>query len=116
MHQSIPAAPLGSSSWKYCKESFLFSLVNPSGAKPTLLPLKSTKNQNGILCDSGYGPTFGGGRDLFISSRANANSESFSNLGVSYECPPDANCETFLAGQRNFVVTELEVFVFQTIG
>ena len=59
---------------------------------------------------------FGAGFDLFIASGANANSESCSNLGQSYDGPPDANCETFLAGQRNFVVTELEVFVFQAIG
>lgn len=107
---------LGSCSWKHGKESFLFSLLNPSGAGPTLLPLKGSKNQNGIFCKSSYGPTFGAGFDLFIANGANANSESYSNLGQSYDGPPDANCETFLAGQRNFVVTELEVFVFQAIG
>ena len=102
----------GSSGWKYCKKSFLFSLVNPSGAGPTLLPLKGTANQNGIYCSSGSGPTFGAGYDLYIADRANANSESFSNLGNSYQCPPEAECETFLAGQKHFVITELEVFVF----
>lgn len=107
---------LGSGSWKHCKESFLFSLVNPSSDKPTLLPLKGTKNQNGILCDSGCGPIFGDGGDLFIASGANANSDSYSNLGKSYQCPPEANGETFLAGQRCFVITELEVFAFQAIG
>ena len=88
----------GSSGWKYCKKSFLiFSLVNPSGAGPTLLPLKGTANQNGILCSSGSGPTFGAGYDLYIADRANVNSQSFSNLGNSYQCPPEAECETFLA-------------------
>ena len=48
---------LGSCSCKHCKESFLFSLVNPSGAWPTLLPLKGTKNQNGFFYKSSYGPT-----------------------------------------------------------
>ena len=102
----------GSGGCKYCKTSFLFSLVNPSGAGPTLLPLKGIANKNGIYCSSGTGPSFGAGYDLYIANRANANSESCSNLGNSYECPPDADCETFLAGQKYFVVTELEVFVF----
>ena len=74
---------LGYCSWKRCKESFLFSLLNPSGTGPTLLPLKGTKNQNGIFYKSSYGPTFGAGYDLFIASGANANSESYSNLGQS---------------------------------
>ena len=71
-------------------------------------------NKNGIYmyCSSGSGPSFGAGYDLYIANRVNVNSESYSNLGNSYECPPDTNCETFLAGQKYFVVTELEVFVF----
>ena len=97
---------------KHCTESFLFSLVNPSGAEPTKLPIKSSANQYGIYCDARYGPTFGN-LDLRIASKANVNSESYSNIGESYECPSDVNCETFLAGQTNFVVNELEVFSFQ---
>ena len=34
---------LGSGSYKYCAESFLFSLVNLSGTEPTKMPLKGTK-------------------------------------------------------------------------
>ena len=72
---------LGSGSYKYCVESFLFSLVNPSGAEPTKMPLKGTANHNRIQRSSGYGPTFGGGHDLYIANGANANSSSYSNLG-----------------------------------
>ena len=49
-------------------ESFLFSLVNPSGATQTKLPLKGTANNYGIYCNSSYGPTFGGGHDLKIGT------------------------------------------------
>ena len=59
---------LGSGSYKYCAESFLFSLVNPSGTELTKMPLKGTTNLNGIFCNSGYGPTFGGGNDLYIAT------------------------------------------------
>ena len=66
-----------------------------------------------MYCSSGSGPTFGAGyNDLYIADRANANSKSCSNLGNSYQGPPEAESETFLAGQKYFVITELEVFVF----
>ena len=94
-------------------ESFLFSLVNPSGDTPTKLPLKGTENQYGIYCDGSYGPTFGGGNDLRISNTANENTDSYSELDNTYECPPHATNTTFLVGNRNFPVNELEVFVFQ---
>ena len=103
---------LGSNNYKSCTESFLFSLVNPSGTGPTKIPLKGNNNQCGILCNSGYGPTFGGGLDLHIASGANANSSSYSSLGNTYQCPTNAN-SSFLVGRRDFSVNEMEVFVFK---
>ena len=103
------------SGWKSCTESFLFSLVNASGATPTKMPLKGTSNHCGIYCNSGYGPSFGAGHDLHIANGANANSSSYSNLGNTYQCPANANSSTFLAGQKNFSVNEAEVFVFKDI-
>ena len=103
----------GVSGYKSCTESFLFSLVNPSGTAPTKLPLKGTANQNGIYCSSGYGPTFGGGHDLHISNDANANSNSYSSLNNAFESPPHITPSTFFAGNQKFVVNELEVFIFQ---
>ena len=64
----------GVSGYKQCTESFLFSLVNPSGSEPTKMPLRGTHNNNGIYCNSSYGPIFGGGHDLLIANGANANS------------------------------------------
>ena len=94
-------------------EAFLFSLANPSGDTPTKLPLKGTTNQYGIYCNGSHGPTFGAGDDLRISNSANENTDSYSQLDNTYECPPHATNTTFLAGTRNFTVNELEVFVFQ---
>ena len=85
--------------------------MNPSVAGPTKIALKGTKNQKGIFCNSGYGPTFGGGHDLYIGNEANEVENSASNLGHSYQSV-NAN-STFLAGQDVFVVSELEVFVLQ---
>ena len=102
-----------SGAYKHCTESFLFSLVNPTGAGPTKLPLKGTSNQNGIFCNSAYGPTFGGNHDLHIANVANTNSNSYSNLNNTYQSPPHATTTTFLAGNQKFVVNELEVFAFR---
>ena len=103
----------GASGWTNCAESFLFSLVNPSGSEPTKMPLKGNNTSSGIFCDSSYGPTFGGGHDLYIANVANANSSSRSKLGNTYQCPASADSSSFLAGQKNFRVSELEVFVFK---
>lgn len=98
-----------SGSYKYCNESFIFSLVNPSGSVPTKLPLKPDQTKYGIYCNSGYGPTFGGGHDLTICEDANSSSKSYSSLGNSYECPRHIT-STFLTEERTFLVSEVEVF------
>ena len=66
-----------------------------------------------MSCDRGYGPTFGGGEDLFISDNANTNTSSYSYLGDTYECPPGQQ-DTFLTGSDNFTVTDYEVFGLHT--
>ena len=78
------------------------------------MTLNSPSNyQFGIYCKSSYGPTFGGGHDLNITSEANANLSSYSNLGHSYHCRQSNGNPSFLVGQRNFSVNEMEVFVFK---
>ena len=76
------------------------------------MSLKGNCNTNGICCNSGYGPTFGGNHDLHIAAEANANANSYSNIGHTYQCPANGN-SSFLVGQRNFCVNEVEVFVFK---
>lgn len=105
---------LGSGTYKHCNESFLFSIVNASGVGPTKLKLKGSSNQSGICCNSSFGPVFGAGNDLCIYGNSNANSNSHSNLNNTYECPPNVNASTFLAGNSKFCVDELEVFVYQS--
>ena len=87
--------------------------MNPSSAEPTKLPLKGTSNQYGIFCGSEYGPLFGAGHDLRVANGANTNSNSYSKLGSTYQCPANADSSSFLAGQQYFRVSELEVFVFK---
>ena len=69
-------------------------------------------NTNGIYCESSYGPTFGGNHDLHIATEANANRNSYSSIGHTYQCPANGN-SSFLVGKRHFSVNEVEVFVFK---
>jgi hypothetical protein len=99
--------------YKADRNSFIFSLINKLN-KP--IKMKWSKN-NGILCDSSYGPIFGGGHDLFIADKSNTNSSSSSNLGNSYTHPDYAygsnEAKSFLAGSHIFQVTEIEVYTKQ---
>lgn len=100
-------ASSGSGSWLRSSQAFLFSVVNPQGMGPTKLLLTKDK-QNAIYCNSSYGPTFGGGHDLYISGNANSNTSSYSLLN-SYECPSGQQ-STFFTGAQNFCVIDYEVF------
>ena len=86
--------------------------MNPSGTGPIKMPLRGTSNHNGILCNGSFGPIFRGGHDLLFSNEPNANSDSTTKLGHTYRCPDDVN-SSFLTGLSDFVVNELEVFMYQ---
>ena len=84
-------------------ESFLFSLKDHAGIGPVKMPIKSGKTGHAVYHHPSYGPTFGGGTDLFIASNANANTSSSCNIGHTYH--------HFLAGSKNFTVSEFEIFL-----
>ena len=75
--------------------------------------------EGAIVCKADCGAIFGGGcfgdRDLIISSDANKNQASYSNLGHTYQPPPGfqqgtAQTKALLAGSEYFRPTEIEVF------
>jgi len=86
--------------------TFLFTLTNPHGASPTHFYSNGT---NSIYCKSGYGPTFGGGHDLYICSNCNSVGSSYSSFPNSYTDSLGYKNTTF-AGAYNFTVSEIEVF------
>ena len=63
-----------------------------------------------------YGPTFGGGHDIYISNYASSNRNSYTNLGHNYNPPAGHSygssfTQSFLAGNYyNFQPDEVEVF------
>ena len=67
-----------------------------------------------IYTGNGYGPTFGGGHDLYISNHANSNSHSYTALGHTYKAPPGQQANIFLAGTYQFVPSEVETFYLLT--
>ena len=91
--------------------SFLFTLTNIHNTAPTKYP--NTQNQgNAVYHNSGYGPTFGGGLDLYISDDCLNNNSSSSNLGYSYPDILGKGYSVFSGdiNSRNFKLKEIEVF------
>jgi len=101
----------GSGDWTEAPGSFLFSLVNPSGL-PTKMPLKAGEERYAIYCRSDYGPIFGRGHDLAIVSEPNFK-DCWGGLNNSYQCLFGQTGTTFFAGNEDFTVNEMEVFVIE---
>ena len=74
------------------------------------MPLIAGQEGNAIYCKDDCGPTFGGGHDLKIAREPNRCAGCSVNLNNSYQCPSGQNAETFLTGNRSFLVDEMEVF------
>ena len=91
--------------------SFLFTLTNIHGTAPTKYP--NTQNcEDAVYHNSGYGPIFGCGYDLYICNNYLNNSSSYASLGGAY---PDVlgKGNSIFSGDNNntnFKLKELEVF------
>ena len=103
--------------YHYDSQAFLFSLVNKPGWAPVKLPLTGTYSyySHSIYDCSSYGPTFGGGHDIYIDNYASSSSNSYTNLGWQYSPPSGYSygstfTYTFLAGTYNFTPDEVETF------
>ena len=92
--------------------AFLFTSVN-SLSKPLLIPFK-VGSTNTIYCNATYGPTFGSGHDIKIANSSNTTTDSYSNLGCSFDfnlfSPGTTQARSFLAGSYLFQTSEIEVF------
>ena len=87
-------------------QSFLFTLVNPSGNEPIKI---NPKPRAAIKCRSNTGPVFGDS-DHFDLTVCVPGFGSELSLGYGYKCPENVNSNTYLAGASPFQVSELEVF------
>ena len=92
--------------------AFIFSLVNMH-SKPCLIPVKDHEEYS-IYSDADYGPTFGSGYDLHVANDSNKTTDSYTDLGFSYNFKLFINgtreAKSFLAGSLYFQTSEIEVF------
>ena len=98
--------------YTHSSQAFLFSLHSPSCAGPVKLPLVQD-HENAMYCNASYGPTFGSGHDIHVADDANGNTNSYTNLGHTYQLPAGQSAETFFTGARNFQAAEVEVYQVQ---
>ncbi|CAF4132368.1 unnamed protein product [Adineta steineri] len=96
-----------SSGFVDASESFLYLLTNANGNQPTKFPYNN--DGKALYNMNSYGPIFGGGADLYISSQSNKYLCSYCNLGVSYSNSLDLGINTF-TGSQFFQTSEIEIF------
>ncbi|XP_028392214.1 uncharacterized protein LOC114516826 [Dendronephthya gigantea] len=106
--------------FKQSTSSFLFTIENEENLGAIKFPIKEGQIKNAILCHPLRGAVFGSGRDLSISDNANTNEDSYSNLGFTYQSPPQyrpgtQETKALLAGRREFTPSEIEVFSNTTV-
>ena len=91
--------------------SFLFTLTNIHGTAPTKYPNTQNYGQ-AVYHNSGYGPTFGGNHDLYISRNCLNDTNSYCSLGYSYPDVLGKGYSIFTgdANTGNFKLKEIEVF------
>ncbi|UJR19388.1 hypothetical protein I4U23_022518 [Adineta vaga] len=96
-----------SSGFVDASESFLYLLTNANGNQPTKFPYNN--DGKALYNCYSYGPIFGEGADLYISSRSNIYLCSYCNLGVSYVNSLDLGVNTY-TGSQFFQTNEIEIF------
>jgi hypothetical protein len=88
--------------------AFIFSLRNEE-SKP--IKMRVTEPAYAIYCHSSFGPVFGKDGDIFIFNEL-VGKKNTSDLGSSYQHPTHLHqtSDSFLAGSREFQVSDIEVF------
>jgi hypothetical protein len=99
-----------SNSWKGDSGAFIFSFKDKM-----YLRLNVRRTGFSIYCTPSVLALFGGRNDILISDQCNKSTNSFSNLGHTYELPTGLTfgsdaAQSFLAGSYHFQVEEIEVF------
>ena len=99
--------------YKYANGSFLFTLTNIHGTAPTKFS-NMQYPEYAVRHHPNYGPTFGGGHDIFICNNYFNNNSSYSNLGHTYSDILGKGKSIFTGDANNsnqkLVIKEVEVF------
>ena len=93
------------------ENAFLFTLANPTGARPT--KLAQTDGTGGIWCNPSWGPSFGSanGTCIYFMNCDGTSSCSINNNYVSFSVPGGQAFTNFIYGNTTaFNMNYLEVF------
>ncbi len=100
------------------QEAFIFTLTDGKGRAPYKMDFNGTGSYttHSIYDYSSYGPTFGGGHDLYIT--LDSPTSSYSNLGYTYKTPTGitqgSTGQAYLAGKYNsWTIKECIVFALK---
>lgn len=100
----------GSAQWITDAGAFLYSLDSGLGVPPAKFASNSTGHS--VYSDARYGPTFGGGHDLYICSNADSNAGSNTSLGNGYAAPSAGGVHVMSGGvQTGWLVSEIVAWV-----
>eukprot|EP01122_Echinamoeba_exundans_P013160 TRINITY_DN5700_c0_g1_i1.p1 TRINITY_DN5700_c0_g1~~TRINITY_DN5700_c0_g1_i1.p1 ORF type:complete len:361 (+),score=51.72 TRINITY_DN5700_c0_g1_i1:40-1083(+) len=88
-------------------DASIFTLVNPKGVAPT--KFRQNEGPSSIMCHPGYGPTFGSGHDIHISTAANSSRACYCNFPHFYADTTGYGRSLFDNGSF-WSATEVEVF------
>ncbi|RIB04225.1 hypothetical protein C2G38_2222944 [Gigaspora rosea] len=91
--------------WSRCNGCFIFSLKN--GAIQSSILSRVKPSYDAIYCHYSYGPTFGGGHDLYMGDNSNQNNNSYCYHNTYEKAIRNQS------GQSFFCVEEYEIFQIQ---
>jgi hypothetical protein len=99
--------------WTYDPNAFIFSLRRSGNSNKERFNV--TQPTYAFYSHSSYGPTFGGGHDIYVSDSSNTNENSYSNFGYYYQLPKNitrgsTEARNYLAGSYIWKTTEIEVY------
>jgi hypothetical protein len=89
--------------------AFLFLLEGRDPRAPLLLPLRDPSDEHALVTVGGWGPCFGGGRDLSVYDSMTATGANSCFPG-SYGPPEGACDDTTLGGAARWAVARIEVW------
>ena len=96
--------------YKSASDSFIFTLTNMYNYPPT--KFYNSKTNQSIYDNPSYGPTFGGGHDIYIGFNNNSN---YTNFPYSYSDGLGYGYSIFKGKKDNYSFTLKEIEVFKLI-
>ena len=93
--------------YKNTKNAFLFSVD-----RKKKYDIKPGSENSATYSYTSYGPTFGGGHDIYICDNSNTAGNSYAYFPYSYVCDEqvEPTGSSYLAGAYKFTATEIEVY------